>query len=199
MSAGHTNATYGEIREALRHGLTGFTHLFNAMSQLTAREPGVVGAALEDAESWCGIIVDGRHVDPAVLRIALRCKRPDRLMLVTDAMPSVGAAEKSFSLQGRMISVADGVLVDKDGTLAGSDTDMATTVRNAVELLGVTLPEAARMASRYPAEFLGLGSELGRIAPGYRANLALVDDAVEVRETWIDGRLTSEAARSGDP
>ena len=158
VSAGHTNATYGEIRAALQHGLTGFTHLFNAMSQLTARAPGVVGAALEDAESWCGILVDGRHVDPAVLRIALRCKRRDRLMLVTDAMPSVGAAEKSFSLQGRKISVADGMLVDKDGTLAGSDTDMATTVRNAVDLLGVTLPEAARMASRYPAEFLGLGN-----------------------------------------
>ena len=185
---------------ALRHGLTGFTHLFNAMSQLTAREPGVVGAALEDAESWCGIIVDGRHVDPAVLRIALRCKRPDRFMLVTDAMPSVGASEKSFSLQGRTISVRGRRSAStRTGTLAGSDIDMATTVRNAVELLGVTLPEAARMASTYPAEFLGLGSELGRIAPGYRANLALVDDAVEVRETWIDGRLTSEAARSGDP
>jgi N-acetylglucosamine-6-phosphate deacetylase len=190
VSAGHTNATYGEILAALRHGLTGFTHLFNAMSQLTARAPGVVGAALEDARSWCGIIVDGRHVDPAVLRIALRCKRRDRFMLVTDAMPSVGAAEKSFSLQGRTISVADGVLVDEDGTLAGSDIDMATSVRNAVELLGVELPEAARMASRYPAEFLGLGSELGRIAPGYRANLVLVDDDVDVRETWIDGRLT---------
>ena len=191
VSAGHTNATYGEIRAALRHGLSGFTHLFNAMSQLTARAPGVVGAALEDTESWCGIIVDGRHVDPAVLRIALRCKRRDRFMLVTDAMPSVGAAEKSFSLQGRTISVADGVLVDEDGTLAGSDTDMATTVRNAVGLLGIELPEAARMASRYPAEFLGVGGELGRIAPGYRANLVLVDDEVAVRETWIDGRLSA--------
>jgi N-acetylglucosamine-6-phosphate deacetylase len=188
VSAGHTNATYGEIRAALGHGLTGFTHLFNAMSQLTARAPGVVGAALEDPESWCGIIVDGRHVDPAVLRIALRCKRHDRFMLVTDAMPSVGAAEKSFSLQGRMISVADGVLVDEEGTLAGSDTDMATTVRNAIALLGLELPEAARMASRYPAEFLGLGGELGRIAPRYRANLVLVDDQIAVRETWIDGR-----------
>jgi N-acetylglucosamine-6-phosphate deacetylase len=188
VSAGHTNATYAEIRAALAHGLTGFTHLFNAMSQLTGRAPGVVGAALEDPESWCGIIVDGRHVDPAVLRIALRCKRHDRFMLVTDAMPSVGAAEKSFSLQGRMISVADGVLVDEEGTLAGSDTDMATTVRNAIELLGLGLPEAARMASRYPAEFLGLGDELGRIAPRYRANLVLVDDEVTVRETWIDGR-----------
>ena len=188
VSAGHTNATHGEIRVALKHGLTGFTHLFNAMSQLTGREPGVVGAALEDPDSWCGIIVDGRHVDPTVLRIALRCKRRDRFMLVTDAMPSVGATEKSFSLQGRKISVANGVLVDEDGTLAGSDIDMASTVRNAIELLGVELPEAARMASQYPAEFLGLGGELGRIAPGYRANLVLVDDKVEVKETWIDGR-----------
>jgi N-acetylglucosamine-6-phosphate deacetylase len=188
VSAGHTNATYAEIQAALRHGLTGFTHLFNAMSQLTGREPGVVGAALEDQDSWCGIIVDGRHVDPAVLRIALRCKRHDRFMLVTDAMPSVGAAEKSFRLQGRMISITDGVLVDEHGTLAGSDADMATIVRNTVELLGVPLPEAARMASQYPAEFLGLGGELGRIAPGYRANLALVDEGFGVKETWIDGR-----------
>ena len=188
VSAGHSNATYHEIRTALQHGLTGFTHLFNAMSQITGREPGVVGAALDDQDSWCGIIVDGRHVDPTVLRIALRCKRHDRFMLVTDAMPSVGVTEKSFTLQGRTISVADGVLVDEDGTLAGSDADMATTVRNAVDLLGLDLPEAARMASQYPAEFLGLGGELGRIAPGYRANLVLVDDRVDVKETWIDGR-----------
>jgi N-acetylglucosamine-6-phosphate deacetylase len=188
VSAGHTNATYGEIRTALQHGLTGFTHLFNAMSQLTGRAPGVVGAALEDPASWCGIIVDGRHVDPAVLRIALRCKRHDRFMLVTDAMPSVGASQKSFSLQGRRISIADGVLVDEEGTLAGSDIDMASTVRNAVGMLGLELPEAARMASRYPAEFLGFGGELGRVAPGYRANLVLVDDDVDVKTTWIDGQ-----------
>ena len=187
VSAGHTNATYDQIRTALRHGLTGFTHLFNAMSQLTGREPGVVGAALDDADSWCGIIVDGRHVDPAVLRIALRCKRHDRFMLVTDAMPSVGAAEKSFTLQGRIISAADGVLVDENGTLAGADIDMATTVRNAIELLGLDLPVAVRMASQYPAEFLGLGGELGRIAPGYRANLVLADDSLDIIETWIDG------------
>ena len=188
VSAGHTNATYDEIRTALRHGLTGFTHLFNAMSQLTGREPGVVGAALDDADSWCGIIVDGHHVAPAVLRIALRCKRHDRFMLVTDAMPSVGTDEKSFQLQGRTISAANGMLVDEEGTLAGSDIDMATTVHNAVELLGVDLVQAVRMASQYPAEFLGLGGELGRIAPGYRASLALVDDALDVKQTWIDGR-----------
>ena len=188
VSAGHTNATYDLIRTALGRGLTGFTHLFNAMSQLTGREPGVVGAALEDQQSWCGIIVDGRHVDPAVLRIALRCKRHDRFMLVTDAMPSVGAAEKSFRLQGRMISAAGGVLVDENGTLAGADIDMAATVRNAIQMLGLELPEAVWMASRYPAEFLGLAGELGRIAPGYRANLVLADDGLDIKQTWIDGR-----------
>lgn len=191
VSAGHTNATYEEIGVALRHGLTGFTHLFNAMSQLTGREPGVVGAALDDPDSWCGIIVDGRHVNPTVLRIALRCKRHDRFMLVTDAMPSVGATEKTFSLQGRTISFADGVLVDEDGTLAGADIDMASTVRNAVELLELDLPQAVRMASEYPAEFLGLGHELGRVAPGYRANLVLADEQLNVMETWIDGRTLS--------
>lgn len=187
VSAGHTNATYAEMRTALRHGLTGFTHLFNAMSQLTGREPGVVGAALDDPDSWCGIIVDGEHTDPVVLRIALRCKRHDRFMLVTDAMPSVGTENKSFNLQGRRISVSGSLCLDEDGRLAGSNIDMASCVRNAVSMLGLSLPEAVRMASWYPAQFLGLGGELGRIAPGYRANLVLADDQLRVLDTWIDG------------
>lgn len=189
VSAGHTNGTYEEIKDGLSQGLTGFTHLFNAMSQLTGREPGAVGAALDDADSWCGIIVDGHHVDPVVLRIALRSKRPDRFMLVTDAMPSVGAPNnKAFSLQGRPISVADNMCVDEHGRLAGSDIDMASAVRNAVTMLGVDLEQSLRMASRYPAQFLRLDHELGRIAPGYRANLALLDGKLDVIETWIDGR-----------
>jgi N-acetylglucosamine-6-phosphate deacetylase len=188
IAAGHTNGTYQEIKDALSQGMTGFTHLFNAMSQLTGREPGAVGAALDDPDSWCGIIVDGHHVDPVVLRIALRSKRHDRFMLVTDAMPSVGAPHKSFTLQGRPISVADNKAVDEHGRLAGSDIDMATAVRNAVTMLGVELEQSLRMASRYPAEFLRLDHELGRIAPGQRANLALLDDELDVVETWIDGR-----------
>jgi N-acetylglucosamine-6-phosphate deacetylase len=187
VSAGHTNATYQQIEIALRHGLTGFTHLFNAMSQLTNREPGVVGAALEDPDSWCGIIVDGRHVDPVVLRIALRSKRRDRFMLVTDAMPSVGTQNKTFTLQGRTIYVQDMVCIDADGRLAGSNLDMASAVRNAIRTLGVSLPEAARMASQYPAEFLGLARDQGRIAPGLRANLVLVDEHINVIRSWIDG------------
>jgi N-acetylglucosamine-6-phosphate deacetylase len=192
VSAGHTNGTYDEIMEAIAHGMTGFTHLFNAMSQLTGREPGAVGAALDDPDSWCGIIVDGHHVAPVVLRIALRSKRHDRFMLVTDAMPSVGAPNKAFKLQGRPISVADNMCVDEDGRLAGSDIDMATAVRNAPEMLAVDFAEAARMASTYPAEFLGLQRELGRIAAGYRADLVLVDDDVNVIETWIAGKTSKE-------
>jgi N-acetylglucosamine-6-phosphate deacetylase len=189
VSAGHTNGTYAEIRTALDHGLTGFTHLFNAMSQLTGREPGAVGAALDDDGSWCGIILDGHHVDPVVLKIAMRSKRRDRFMLVTDAMPTVGAPNKTFSLQGRPISVAyDNMLVDENGRLAGSDIDMATAVRNSLEMLDVDLPHAARMASLYPATFLGLDRELGRIEAGYRADLVLVDAGLNVIETWIDGQ-----------
>jgi N-acetylglucosamine-6-phosphate deacetylase len=190
VSAGHTNATYAEVVQALRHGLTGFTHLFNAMSQLTGREPGVVGAALEDLDSWCGIIVDGEHISPVVLRLALRCKPARRFMLVTDAMPTVGTDARSFKLQGRNITVSGSVCLDEDGRLAGSNIDMASCVRNAVSLLGISLPEAVRMASLYPAEFLGLSHELGRIEPGYRANLVLADDRLNVLETWIDGRAS---------
>jgi N-acetylglucosamine-6-phosphate deacetylase len=194
VSAGHTNATYGEVVQALHHGLTGFTHLFNAMSQLTGREPGVVGAALESLDSWCGIIVDGEHISPVVLRLALRCKPASRFMLVTDAMPSLGTDARSFKLQGRNITVSGTLCLDEDGRLAGSNIDMASCVRNAVSLLGVSLPEAVRMASLYPAEFLGLSDELGRIEPGYRANLVLADERLNVIDTWIEGRSTADAA-----
>ena len=194
ISAGHTNATYPVIENALRHGITGFTHLFNAMSPLGSRDPGVVGAALHDANSWCGIIVDGHHVSPVVLQIALRCKRHDRFMLVTDAMPSVGTTQGSFLLQGKKILVRDGKCVDENGTLSGSAIDMASAVRNTVTMLGIDLPQAARMASTYPAEFLGLGHELGRIAPGYRANLVLADGQLNVLDTWIDGQSAAAGA-----
>ena len=192
VSAGHTNASYAEIRAALAHGLTGFTHLFNAMSQLSGREPGTVGAALDDQRSWCGIIVDGAHTDPVVLRIALRCKPHNRFLLVTDAMPSVGTTQDWFELQGRRIRVRGYSCVDEDGRLAGSNIDMASCVRNAVAMLGVSLPEAVRMASQVPAEFLGVSREYGRIAAGQRANLVLADDELNVRETWIDGKSSRE-------
>jgi N-acetylglucosamine-6-phosphate deacetylase len=187
VCAGHSDASYAQTSAAISHGLRGFTHLFNAMARLEPREPGIVGAALYDENTWCGIIVDGHHVDPVVLKLALRCKRHDRFMLVTDAMPAVGSTEPSFLLQGRTIRVIDGICRDENGTLAGTALDMSAAVRNAVSLLGLDIAEAARMASEYPAEFLGLGHELGRIAPGYRANLVLVNDELQVQKTWIDG------------
>jgi N-acetylglucosamine-6-phosphate deacetylase len=195
VSAGHTNATYEELQPALAAGVRGFTHLFNAMSQLTSREPGAVGAALAHPDSWVGLIVDGHHVHPEVLKIALRAKRLDRFMLVSDAMPSVGAETKSFEIQGRTITVNGDKIVDDEGRLAGAHLDMASAVRNTCQTLGIPLVEAVRMASRNPAEFLKLGDKMGRIAPGQRADLALVDDELNVRETWIGARSSvSESA-----
>jgi N-acetylglucosamine-6-phosphate deacetylase len=190
VAAGHTNASYDKMREALVCGVTGFTHLFNAMSQLTGREPGVVGAALSDAGSYCGVIVDGRHVHPDVLKLALKCKPHDRFMLVTDAWSNVGTDLTTFKLQGATITIKDGVCMDENGTLAGSAMDMSRAVRNAVDLLGLDLHGAVTMASRAPASFLGLGDRYGEIAKGLRANFVAADDALNVRETWIDGIRT---------
>lgn len=187
--AGHTAATYEEARAGIDAGIRGFTHLYNAMSPLTGREPGAVGAALEDAESWCGIIVDGVHVHPASLRVALAAKPSGKVFLVTDAMPPVGADDPSYELYGETITVRDGVVRNAAGALAGSALDMATAVRNTVALLGVPLEEAARMASTYPAEFLGLGNQYGRIAPGFHADLVAIDDELQVITTWIGGDI----------
>jgi N-acetylglucosamine-6-phosphate deacetylase len=191
LSAGHSDANYEQTTAAIAHGVRGFTHLFNAMARLEPRAPGIVGAALYDAETWCGIIVDGHHVDPVMLKLALRCKRRDRFMLVTDAMPPVGSPESSFVLQGKTIRVVDGMCRDENGTLAGTALDMATAVRNAVSMLDLDITEAARMASEYPAEFLGLGQELGKILPGYRANLVALDDGLRVTQTWIEGVVSN--------
>ena len=187
VSAGHSNARHADVWAAIEAGLSGVTHLFNAMSPLGAREPGVVGAALESDSTWCGIIVDGQHVSPATLKIALRCKPHDKLMLVTDAMPSVGSSSKEFVLQGKRIVARDGACLDENGRLAGSDLDMAWAVRNAVELLDLPLEAALAMASSAPAAFLSLNAERGAISPGYQADLVLLSKDLVVRETWIGG------------
>lgn len=202
VAAGHTDASYNTVRAALGRGLTGFTHLFNAMSPLTSRAPGVVGAALEDQGAWCGIIVDGVHVDPVVLKLALKLRPHERFVLVTDAMPCVGTAQTTFALQGKTIAVRDGACFDETGVLAGSALDMASAVRNAVTMLGLDLADASRMASRNPAEFLGLDHELGRIARGCFADLVLLDDHLQVLDTWVRGRAASDeraAAAGGSP
>lgn len=188
VAAGHTAGTYDEIRAGLDAGITGFTHLYNAMSPLQGRDPGAVGAALEDADSWCGVIVDGVHVHPASLRVALAAKPRGKVFLVTDAMPMVGSDNPAFELYGETITAVDGVVRNAAGALAGSALDMITAVRNTVGLLGLSLAEASRMASTYPAQFLGLDDRYGHIAAGYQADFVLLDADLQVQGTWIAGQ-----------
>ena len=188
ISAGHSEATAMQIRQSADGGLTGVTHLFNAMSQLSAREPGMVGAALDDERLFAGIICDGIHVDPVSLRIAMRCKGRNRLMLVTDAMPLIGTDQTDFLLQGRRITLQGDRLSGPDGTLAGAHLTIMQAVHRAVALRGLTLADALTMASRTPAAFLGLEAELGAIAPGYRADLVAFNSNFDVINTWVGGR-----------
>jgi N-acetylglucosamine-6-phosphate deacetylase len=197
VCAGHTNATYEEAHTAVKAGLRGFTHLYNAMSPLTGRAPGAVGAALDSRMTFAGIIADGFHVHPASLRAALYAKGADQLMLVTDAMQCVGAKDKDFTLQGQRITVKDGRVSAPDGTLAGSDLDMISAVRNAVDMLGVPLATAVQMASLSPARFLRLENTIGDIRPGLIADLVLLDDADRVRGVWIDG-IRHDASENTD-
>jgi N-acetylglucosamine-6-phosphate deacetylase len=147
----------------------------------------VVGAALSNPDSYCGIIVDGRHVHPETLKLALRSKPHDRFMLVTDGLANVGTSKRSFDLLGHTIRIENGVYVDQNGTLAGSALDMGQAVRNAVDLLGVSLLQAVTMAGAAPASFLGLERTHGRIAKGCRADFVVMDAALNVRQTWIGG------------
>jgi N-acetylglucosamine-6-phosphate deacetylase len=187
VSIGHSNATYAEARSAIDAGATGVTHLYNAMSPLHHREPGLVGAAMEDGSLYCGLIIDGAHVHPAALRIAFAARPRDRFMLVTDAMPTVGSATKAFVLNGEQITVQNGVCVNAAGTLAGCDLDMAQAVRN-THALGISMAETLAMASANPAAFLGLSDRFGALAPGFQADYVWLDSELKVRGTWIGGQ-----------
>lgn len=185
---GHSNADYDTVVAALAAGATGFTHLYNAMSPLGSREPGVVGAAIESETAWCGLIVDGHHVHPAAARVALRAKPRGKVMLVTDAMPPVGLDdETSFELFGTQVLRVGDRLNAVTGELAGCVLDMATAVENSVKMLGLPLGEALRMASLYPAEFLGIAESVGRLAVGQRADLVLLDNQHKVLANYIAG------------
>jgi N-acetylglucosamine-6-phosphate deacetylase len=187
VSLGHSDATYDQIMKAVDAGARGVTHLFNAMSPLTHRAPGLVGGALDAGELWCGLIADGHHVHPAAIGIALRAKRlPGRIFLVTDAMSTVGSDQQTITLNGRMVWRRNGALELEDGTLAGSDLDMMSAVRYLVQQIGVELGEALRMASTYPAEFLKR-SDLGRIAASARADLVHIDDSLQAKAVWRAG------------
>lgn len=190
ISAGHTGADYDQTCEALDAGLTGFTHLYNAMTPLQSRAPGMVGAALNDEHSWFGIIADGFHMHPAAFRVAVAAKQTGGAILVTDAMSTVGATEKSFVLDGETIYAIDGRCTNAAGSLAGSDLDMNAAIKNAMKFARVDWMEAVRMASLYPAKAMGLDNQFGYIKPGYQASLVSLDHQQNVISTWIDGEHT---------
>jgi len=187
ISIGHSEAPATVVMQAVADGATGVTHLFNAMPPLSARAPGIIGAALAERRLTAGLIVDGIHVDPVSVRAAFAAKGSDRIALVTDAMPTVGTSLDRFELDGRTIKLADGRLTTEDGTLAGAHLDMASAVRNAVRLAQLPLEDALSAASLTPARFLGLGNERGALVPGARADLVALTQELTVVATWLDG------------
>jgi N-acetylglucosamine-6-phosphate deacetylase len=184
--AGHTDASYEQAVAGLEAGITGFTHIFNAMSQFASRAPGTVGAALDDERAFAGLIVDGYHVHPASMRVAVRALGSRRLFLVSDAMPTAASDIHEFILAGRRIRLADGRLTDDSGTLAGAQLTMADAVRNAVRLLGIGPEDALRMATSTPVRAVRL-TGYGTIAPGARADLVALDPELRVIAVWQGG------------
>ncbi len=188
VCGGHSDASYEDVLAAAAHGLSGFTHLYNAMRGFGSREPGVVGAALDLDECSCGIIVDGHHVSAAAVRLAQRAKPAGKLFLVSDAMASAGTNAKSFDLYGEPVTVENGCLRNREGRLAGSTITLVDSVRIAHREVGLPLADCLRMASLYPARFIGVGNARGRIEPGFRADLVHLDEDLAVRGVWIGGR-----------
>ena len=192
VCAGHSNASYQQIESAVDEGLRGFTHLYNAMSPLTSREPGVVGAALHFDKTWAGIIADGHHVHAAAIKLAHTAKPRGKLYLVSDAMASVNSDKADFELYGGIIREENGRLINADGVLAGSAIGMIDAVRHCNTHVGIPFEECLRMASLYPAQFIRRDDEFGRIAPGFRADFVHFDDNFRVLGTWVAGTYRAE-------
>lgn len=184
---GHSNADAGTVQAALAAGATGFTHLYNAMSPLTSREPGMVGVALADANSWCGVIFDGHHMHPVAAKVALAAKPKGKLIIVTDAMSPVGTSDNEFAFFDGKVIRDGNKLTNEAGALAGSVLDMAAAVQYAVQQLNVSAAEALRMASLYPAQFLAQHNK-GRIVAGAQADLVLLNNNWQVQANWINGQ-----------
>ena len=198
VSLGHTDASCRTAKTYVAAGATMVTHLFNAMSPLGHREPGLVGAALDTGTLHCGLIADGFHVDPLTMGVALRAKRgPGRLFLVTDAMSTIGSDQDGFELNGRRVYRRDGRLTLADGTLAGADIDMLSSVRYVYERLGLPLEEALRMASVYPAEAIGAANK-GCLKPGCDADFLLLSPNLDLRSTWISGNCVFNASAENE-
>ena len=197
VSLGHTDTGLDVATAYIEAGASMVTHLFNAMSPLGHREPGLVGAALSNGGLDCGLIADGFHVDPAAIGIALRAKNsPGRIFLVTDAMSTIGTDDDGFELNGRRVYRNGGRLTLEDGTLAGADIDMLSCVRFMYEKLDTPLEEALRMASAYPAQAVG-ASDKGKLLPGFDADFVVLTPGLQMHSTWIGGEQTYDAVHSG--
>ncbi len=189
VSIGHSGCSHAAALALAESGASCVTHLFNAMSQLAGRAPGLVGAALGHGGLWAGLIADGFHVAPEAIRIALRAKAgPGRIFLVSDAMATIGTDLREFTLNGRRILRAGGRLTLEDGTLAGADIDLFAAVRFMEREVGIPRAQALRMASLYPARLLGREGRIGRLAPGARADCIWLDGAGRLGGVWQEGR-----------
>jgi N-acetylglucosamine-6-phosphate deacetylase len=188
VSVGHSEAAPDTLIRAIDDGLSGVTHLFNAMPAMSAREPGIVGVALTDERLTASIILDGIHVDPLVARTAFSAKNRKNLALISDAMPTVGTEDDHFELMGRQIQLRYGRLVSENGTLAGAHLDLASAVKNAVALVGIPLDDALRAASLVPARFLGIEHHRGTLSAGTRADIVALTTDLDVLTTWIAGK-----------
>ena len=186
--AGHSDATYDELDDAIKNGLDGFTHLFNAMGQISAREPGVVGSALHFENTFASIIVDLHHVHPSLIQLAYQLKPKGKLFFISDSMATINHGKPSFELYDEVVNESDGRLVNSEGKLAGSSITQIDAVKNAYQKCNIPLNQALAMASRYPAEYLGIENHLGSLKPGYRADLVHFDSNFKVHNTWVSGK-----------
>jgi len=188
VSMGHTDATYEQALEAIEWGVRQATHCFNGMRPFHHRDPGCLGAILSSSRLSAELIADGVHVHPGAMALLLAAKGPHGAILITDGIAAAGLGDGSYSLAGEAIQVRDGVASLADGTLAGSVATMDQTIRNIVRLGLTPLADAVRMASTNPAAALGLGQRLGRIAPGFEADLVALDERLEVALTFVGGQ-----------
>ena len=186
--AGHSDASYDELDDAIKNGLDGFTHLFNAMSQISAREPGVVGSALHFENTFASIIVDLHHVHPSLIQLAYQLKPKGKLFFISDSMATINHGKPSFELYDEVVNESDGRLVNSEGKLAGSSITQIDAVKNAYQKCNIPLNQALAMASRYPAEYLGIENHLGSLKPGYRADLVHFDSNFKVHNAWVSGK-----------
>ena len=190
--AGHTDASYDQLEEAIKYGLDGFTHLFNAMGQISAREPSVVGSAFDFDETSASIIVDLHHVHPSLINLSFKQKPKGKLFFVSDSMATINHGEPSFELYDEVVSESNGRIINSDGKLAGSSITQIDAIKNAYKKCKIPLESAIAMATLYPAQYLGVSHYIGQLKQGHRADLAHFDSSFKVHNVWLSGKQIKE-------